>query len=565
MICKRKCGGGEAGCQIAQSSGVPFSCAWRNGCTGGKIISSNADSSVLIPVRSLGGKLDGDDPTYSAGAPDIYLTLGIAYDSLAAPGVQLGSDNVRQPDLFHMQPRLASGWAEQANGDWIVTLRPDVKSQHGNTLTAEQVVWSFDKVRSHNGFAWWRWNQVVGVEDVRVEDQLRVRYRMRVPNPTFPNWLLSMTPNVVDAVAVRDHATPDDPWGTGWLNRHVAGYGAYDVAGIEPDSMLFQRRTDSWMGKPEAERIEVRQWTDRSTLLSLLDEKRPVLLAGVEPDDAAAMQGRDDVTAIRTWAGHLTIEMDFKKPPFNDPRVRHALAHATPTARIIADGLRGYGRPWHSPLKGCSQGYNPSHWHYDLDMAKARRMLKEAGWGDGFESEIYFLQRADTRRIAEIVAEAWRELGIELTFKNLATTPVGWAPPLHLRIDCSHNLSDPLLDIAHDYAPMSPIAAKPGREDRYWNLRFNNDPTRWVHNNDAIAAFAALLAERDRGQRARRMDALQAQLVEFGSSIFIAEGQFISLHNRHVPASLLAPDSRLYQALHFQNAAAHIYLPPRQF
>jgi ABC-type transport system substrate-binding protein len=514
---------------------------------------ANARDAVLVPVGTIGGKLDNDDPNY-VFAPDLYLTLALAYDSLAAPRAPRGPDGVLVPNYETMQPRLAESWEEQPNGDWIVRLRPGVTSQAGNELAAEDIAWVYDKVFAQGVMASWRWREVIGVKQVEAVDKHTLRYHLRAPYPTFPNWLVSVSPNMVDSRAIRAGATAGDPWGIEWLNAHVAGFGAYDLSAMDREHLAFAPRLDHWSAPPDLP-IELRRVGSRTEALALLDEPRPVVLVGLGVDEAVGLLGRDDVTVLRTWAGHSSVEIDFTQKPFDDPRVRHALAFATPTDHIIADGMLGQGRPWRSPVKGISQWYSGRAWNYQFDIAKARALLKEAGYGNGLTSEFFLAQKPDCLRIAEIIAEAWREAGITLEMRDIAGKPAGWLPPLFLRTECAHNLSEPVYDLAHDYAAMNPVFPLPGGSEHVGNWR-----PRWKKNPGAIERFGALLCECDRHAKRQRFDELQDWLVDFGSSVFIAEGHQVMAANRHVPRELLATDRRFYQALNHQNCTTN-YLP----
>jgi peptide/nickel transport system substrate-binding protein len=517
-------------------------------------MTGNSAMPVLVPVGTIGQKLDNDDPDYIF-APDLYLGLALAYDSLAAPGVSKGADGVLQPRYDPMQPRLAVQWEEQPNGDWIVRLRPGVRTHAGNEFTAEDLAWVYDKIDAQGVMAAWRWREVVGLQKLEIVDRHTVRYQLRSPYPTFPNWLLSVSPNMVDSTAIRAHATPDDPWGIAWLNANVAGAGAYDLAAMDAEHLLFTRRADYWMGLPEAEAVEVRAVGNRADALRMLDEGQPVVLAGLDPDTAVGLLKRDDLTVLRTWAGHVSVEIDFTVPPFDDPRVRHALAYATPVDRLIAEGLLGQARRWRSPVKSISQWYSDDAWHYDHNIPRARELLAAAGYANGLKSDFYIAQRADSLRMAEIIAAAWRQVGVELVMRDLSDAPPGWLPPLFLRTECAHNLSEPIYDLAHDYAAMNPIMPLPGGPPHVGNWR-----PRWKKNDGAIERFTALLCECDAGIKRHKFSELQSWLVDFGSSIFIAEGHQVMAANRHVPAGLIAPESRFFQALNHQNCTTN-YLP----
>jgi ABC-type transport system substrate-binding protein len=518
-------------------------------------MTTSAEQPVIVPVGTIGQKLDNDDPNYIF-APDLYMNLALSYDSLAAPGISTGRDGVMEPRYDMMQPRLATAWEEQANGDWIIRLRQGVRSHAGNEWTAEDIAWVFDKVIAQGVMACWRWREVVGVTQVEVLDRHSLRFHLRGPYPGFANWLISVSPNMVDSKMIRANITAGDPWGIDWLNGHVAGFGAYDLLAMGPDRLRFTGRAAHWKGPPEASAIEVQKVGSRAEAIHMLDENRPVVLAGLMPDETVPLLGRDDLTVLRTWAGHNSVEIDFTAAPFDDARVRHALAFATPVERLIADGLLGQGRPWHSPVKGFSQWYSGGSWHYDHDIARARTLLREAGFGNGFKSDFYVdLTRPFNVRMAEIIATAWQEVGIELVMRDVNGTPDGWLPPLFLRTECAHNLSEPIYDLAHDYAAMNPVFPLPGGPPNVGNWR-----PRWKKNPAAIDRFGALLCECDASRKRERFDELQSWLVDFGSSVFIAEGHQVMVANRHVPPSLIAPDSRFFQALNHQNCTTN-YLP----
>jgi ABC-type transport system substrate-binding protein len=512
---------------------------------------------VLLPVGGVSSRLDNDSPDY-AFSPGLLLTVALAYDSLAGPSVTVDADGVLSPDYRQMQPRLAVSWQEQENGDWLVSLRPGLTSHAGNEWTAEDVAWGFDKAIAQGVMASWRIAGVVGVEKVEVVSRYQARFRLRAPYETFPNWLLSGPPYTVDSAAIRPNATAADPWGLEWLDGHVAGWGPYALTELDSEHLQFEARSDYWAGEPETQSIDVRAVADRRTALALIREDRPVVLLGTDPDETAALLREDDLTVLRTWASHASVEIDFTLPPFDDVRIRHALALATPYDRIRAEGLLGMARPWNGPVKGMSQWYRETPIPYAYEPQDARRLLAEAGYGDGLAADFYLEMQPAAQRIAAIIGRAWKDVGVELTFRDVSGAPEGWLPPLWLRLECGHNLSEPVYDLAHDYAAMNPLLPLPGGPSHVGNWC-----PRWTKNPAILAQLAELLTTKDRGSRRRQFDQLQDDIITFGSSIFLAEMQQVTVANRKVPKSLLAPDSRLYQATNYQNPKAEYYLPAR--
>jgi peptide/nickel transport system substrate-binding protein len=377
---------------------------------------------VLVPIGKVREKLDNDSPNYIF-SPDLYLTLALSYDSMAGPDAQLGTDGVWQPDFTKMQPRLAVAWAEQPNGDWIVHLRPGVFSDRGNEWSAYDLDWVFRKVFSEGVMAFWRWKGVVGVEGIDVLDRYSLRFRLRAPYPTFPNWLISVSPNMVDSAAILDHVTADDPWGIDWLDHNVAGFGPYRLDQMDVDHLLFGARSEYWDGEPEAGEIDVRAWQDRVDAIAQLSERRPVVIVGTDPDETTLLMQKEELTVVRAWAGHVSIEIDFAEEPFTDRRVRRALALATPYEQVRSIGLLGLARPWRSPVKGVSQWYSSVPLPYSHDPARARVLLSQAGYSAGFTSDLYLPQQPSCERMGEIIARSWREVGVELVLRTSRNCP----------------------------------------------------------------------------------------------------------------------------------------------
>ena len=327
---------------------------------------------------------------------------------------------------------------------------------------------------------------------------------------------------------------------------------------MDSEQLLLKGRDDYWMGPAPAGAIDVRKWPDAPSAIRLLDEARPVVIVGPNIDETVDLLSRDDISVERAWAGHVSVEINFTTEPFIDLRVRHALAFATPYERLIDDGLRGLARPWRSPVKAVSQWYSDRHWPFRHDVRRARQLLADAGYAQGLKSDFYVPRRADCLRMAEIIVGAWAEAGIELIVKDMGSAPPGWLPPLHLRTECAHNMSEPLYDIAHDYAVMDPLLPLPGGPTKVgrWLPRLKKNP-------EALSLYAEALLERDPEQKRRCCIDLQGMLVDFSSSIFIAEVQQVLVGNRRVPAGLLSPQSRFFQALQYQNCAS-TYLPERR-
>lgn len=512
---------------------------------------------LRIPLPRLTRRLDNDDPEYLIGDPGLYLCLALAYDSLAAPANRVAADGVSSPDFADMQPRLALRWEHPTSTTWEVILRPGVRSHFGNEFEAEDIAWAFQKNFAYPAMAAWRWRDSAGLESaesVVVLDRHRVRYEVRVNNPNFPAYLQFLTPNVVDAREISQHATTEDPYAIAWLNEHVAGFGAYGLESFSSETASFVAREDYWMGEPDVARVELVRVADRQDGLAMLDTGEPAIALGLDADEASAALRRDDLDVVRTWAGHVRVQLDFRVAPFGDVRVRRALAHATPYEEIIRSGFRGLARPWRSPVKGISPWYSEDFFAYDTDLAVSRRLLDEAGLGDGFSSELYFDRRPDLERVGLILQDAWAPLGVELALHYLdGSQPTELA--MVLSTDCGHNLSEPLYDLVHDFASIPTLFPTKSSGDGvgHWHPYL-------VRQEEIIERLRDALRETDADALHARVDELQRVILDEACTIHVAEVQQ-TFAARNVPPAFYAPDRRFFHAMQYQNARCDTYLP----
>jgi len=337
-----------------------------------------------------------------------------------------------------------------------------------------------------------------------------------------------------------------------WLSRNVAGFGPFTLVESKEDQMVMRARKEYWAGLPPVREVVVERVSSRAEAIRLLDGKEPVLLVGLRCDEVQQIRDRSNVRLIGTWAGHTSVEINYSTPPFDDIRVRHALSFATPYEEILQKGFLGLARPWKSPLKTYSPWYTDHFWNYATDVAKAKSLLAQAGHSGGFKTQLYISQRPDVLRIAEILKQAYGLIGVEVEVEDMASAPRGWVPPLRLRPECAHDLTEPLYDLAHDYAPLNPILPAPGGPKF---LPF------YVGNRKLEDGYREVLLASDKDSRKERCLALQKAIVDFAPCIFLAETPVFNASNGQTHSWTADYDNRLVQKTLFSNSNTR-YLSP---
>jgi ABC-type transport system substrate-binding protein len=528
-------------------------------------MNGRTSSSLRIPVGSINHQFDNDDPHAvhgRGGRSGTYLLLALCYDTLAGPSHSASSDGILTQDVTRMRPRLAESFEELTDGSWVVRLRPGIKSHAGNELTAESIRWAFEKAFALVTLGSWRWGQIAGVPDaehVEPTDRHTLRFRLRKPNPYLPAFFFSSTPMIVDASEVASHASPSDPWAVGWLDEHVAGFGAFSLEDATEERMLFRARADYWAGKPPVSDILVDLIESRAEALDLLDKDDPVLLLGLSCDEMSQLKRRTDTRLIGTWAGHTSLEMGYHRPPFDDIRVRHALSFATPYNEVVQKGFLGFARSWRTPMKNYTPWATDRFWKYETSLERARELLADAGYAGGFQTWLYTPQRRDLLRVAEILKAAYARVGIEIELRDTGLAPAGWVPPLHLRAECAHNMTEPLYDLAHDYAAINPIIPAPGG-----HVGAPNWLPRYIGSRTLEDSYRAALLAETKEEREQRCVTLQREIIDFAPCVFLAENMQFHAASAACDPWVADLDNNLMQRTLWQVSNSNYLSPIRQ-
>lgn len=330
-------------------------------------------------------------------------------------------------DYGHLKGALAQTYESLRDGQsWRFHLRPDARFHSGRPVTAEAVKWSLDRAVSLPASQ--RQLATGSMTDPRqfvVEGPLTVRIDLpRQDRYALPNLALTYA-SIVDAETVKAAATPGDPWGKAWLRNHAAGGGAYQVAAWQSGQSIDYRRFDEWRSGPlpYMHRAIAQAVPDASNRLAALargDADIALQLAPRELDAADKMAG------VRTLSIPLTNTFRFlafntQIKPFNDVRVRQAIAFAVPYQDLFSGVAQGHG----APLFGASHDAAPSAawpqaYPYTRRLDQARALLQEAGFPNGFQTTLTYntADAAIAEPAALLIQQSLQMVGIRVDIEK---------------------------------------------------------------------------------------------------------------------------------------------------
>jgi peptide/nickel transport system substrate-binding protein len=299
-------------------------------------------------------------------------------------------------------------------------LNPDAKSFYGNPITPEAVKWSYDRRRELKGIGSF-FMSVMLVDDpqaLEIVDKQTVRFHTSSPSTLMLKVnAMAYYGGIFDYTEVKKHVTDADPWAKDFLGRNTAGFGPYHVESYKKGQQLTMVANPNYFGpKPKLDKVIWRVVADSSDRVALLSRGDVDIASSLVPRELIELQKADGVEVLH-YPGNLikSVELNNTRGPLKDSRVRRALAYATPYQQILDSVYFGLGRGLKSPLPEVMPGYTDEFWSYDTNVDAGRKLLREAGYGDGFPLElIYDVSIAEDGLIGNVLRTAYTDLGVKV-------------------------------------------------------------------------------------------------------------------------------------------------------
>ena len=304
---------------------------------------------------------------------------------------------VRRGKQLQIEPALATSWEQTSPTVWRFHLRPNVRWQDGGAFTADDVLFSFQRINSKTSSTA---ANLATVKEIRKVDDLTVDFETRGPDPILTseitNWdMLSK------AWCEKNNSTEPVIMGTGenFAVRNAMGTGPFKLALREPDRRTVLERNPDWWDKPEGnlDRVEFTVIGSAATRVAALLSGEMDMIYSVPTQDMARIgqtagfkliQG-PELRTIYLGMDQSRDELLYSsvkgKNPFKDVRVREAFALAIDETAIAARVMRGQARPTWEMFGPGINGFDPAlNTRPATDIAKAKALLAEAGYPDGF-------------------------------------------------------------------------------------------------------------------------------------------------------------------------------------
>ncbi|HEY6633301.1 MAG TPA: ABC transporter substrate-binding protein [Rhizobiaceae bacterium] len=371
-------------------------------------------ATVLLAAPALSPSWAQDaKPIVIASSEDVISLDPHMLDSNNPTGSVIWSvfDSLVRRDLDGSpQPRLATSWERVDDVTWRFKLREGVKFTNGEPFNAEAVKINFARMDTAPFNSVQQLHDQTGLKEVRVVDDYTIELVTAAPTVNMLYWLEEA---FIAAPKYITETSPDE------VAKAPIGSGPYKfVDWRRGDALVLTRNDDYWGEKPAVKDVVFRNIPEVSSRLNELRAGTVDLVIGITPDSAD--QANSDVSDLVKIEGlrkmHMGISIKGEQPALADARVRQALNHAVDVPTIISSLLGGSTSSLLSVVNPPNN--NPALTPFAYDPEKAKALLAEAGYADGFPLTLQWSTRFDGgKEVSEVVGSFLEQVGIKPTYE----------------------------------------------------------------------------------------------------------------------------------------------------
>ncbi|MRX73759.1 ABC transporter substrate-binding protein [Bacillus lacus] len=394
------------GCSNSNDAGGDGGGSGGSGAGGG---SSENTKDTLVFGR--GGDSTSLDPISTTEGEAFKVTVNI-FETLLNYG--------EQDTTIH--EGLATEWDASEDGlEYTLKLREGVKFHDGTDFNAEAVVFNFDRWMNGNAdqfpyytmFGGFKEDEGHVIKEVKAVDDYTIQFILKRPQAPFLKNLAMSPFGIASPAAVEKFGEKfrDNPVGTGPFK--FAEWRAND-------RIVVEKNEDYWMeGYPKLNKVIFKTIPENSARLNALQSGEIDLMDGVNPSDLQTIESNDALQLFERPSMNVGyVGLTSTRKPLDNKLVRQALNHAVDKQAIIDSFYGGLAEPAKNPMPPSLEGYNDDIEPYPYDLDKAKELLAEAGYPDGFEMDLWAMPVArpympEGMKVAEVLQASFEKIGVK--------------------------------------------------------------------------------------------------------------------------------------------------------
>jgi len=359
---------------------------------------------ITIATAGIAANVSTLDPLFDSVVKETIVNM---FDVL----VKIEREEVGGQRVFNLSDKgIATSWQPVDDRTWEIKIRSGVTFHDGSPLTAEDVVFSINYILDPT-------------QEVPLASQLTgITGAEFVDDETF---LLKTETPLASAISklARVFVVPSDHYeavGAEAFSENPIGSGPYKfVEWVKDDHITLEANADYWGGAPAVSRAVFRHVPEDATRAAAIKSGEANIVNNIPPALYADLVADANVSAfIFNGMQHILFGLDGQKPPFDDPRVRQAVMYAVNREEIINSLFQGlFARPITGLVAEGLLGYDPAlEQVYSYNPDKARELLAEAGYADGFSTQLLYSpgRYAQGTETVQVIIANLAEVGINV-------------------------------------------------------------------------------------------------------------------------------------------------------
>ncbi len=369
---------------------------------------------VAVAIRIVDSQSIVTDNTFvfGRGGDTITLDPSLVLDGESAKVCDMIYDTLVQyrEDTTDIEPALAEMWDNSADGlTWTFYLRQGVLFHDGTSFNANVAAYSLTRPNAQTGSFFGQF-----VSQITAVDEFTLQIQLKTPYAPFLSTLASTENSIVSQAAVMHFG---EDFGTNPVGTGPFKFVQWD----RNDQIILESNESHWAGKPAIDKLIFRSIPNNAERLMELQQGNLHAMEFPNPDELAMIQSDPMLVLVKQPSlnvGYLAMNME--KPPFDNLKVRLAINHAFNKAEIIESLYQGTGIPAKNPIPPTLWSYDDTIEDYPYDPDRAKELLAEAGYPDGFETTLWALPIPRPyipkgQELAEILQAELLNIGIKAT------------------------------------------------------------------------------------------------------------------------------------------------------
>ncbi len=370
---------------------------------------------LLVTPTSSFAKVYGGTVIYAAGADPDRLDPANAESNPAEAMNRMMYENLAKFDeKLRIVPGLATKWEQSKDGmTWTFFLRKGVKFHDGSPFNAEAVKIFVERMigpekPSRAGL------YTPFINSVEIVDDYTIRMHLKAPFAFFLNNLAHSASGIISPTALKTYGKD--------ISRRAVGTGPFKfVEWIHGDHLTMVRNDDYWGGKPYLDKIIVKTVKEDSARVMMLQSGDAQLIVRIPSEDIPRLEKDPKIKLDSTETLRvLYIGINCFKKPFTDVRVRQALNYAVDKEAIVKNLYQGRALVSTGMVPPLATGFFPVK-GYPYDPEKAKKLLAEAGYPNGFKAKLWSPQGRYPKdfELVQAVQQQLKKVGIDCTLETM--------------------------------------------------------------------------------------------------------------------------------------------------